>query len=120
MVHPGNDSVSVNLFDLMKHNGYYLIIIAALLIRYFPKEDPYENWVIFLDVVFIGGVLSNCFLFNLEGDRDFHWYSVALIFLSFGAGMKKAWPDRYYLIVSRIPGYNRGIRIYKWICQITK
>ena len=71
-------------FDLMRHNGYYLTIIASLWMTKCEKVYPYENWVEFLYFVFIWGVIVNCFIFNLQNDNDrnFHWYSVLLIFLS--------------------------------------
>lgn len=118
--YPGDDKDSVNWFDLLKHSFYYLLAFCCIIKERFQKVEPYEKWVIFLEVVLIYGVFINCVLFNFEGDRDFHWYSIPIVLLSVGHGIKKAWPDRYARIVSRIPGYNRAVKIYKWICHPTK
>lgn len=72
----------------------------------------YEKHVIFLRITFIWGVLANCFLFNLDGDRNFHWYSAALILLSIGAATKQAYPVLHDKLIKKIPGYK-----YFFICS---
>lgn len=54
-------------------------------------DSKYEKHVMFLRITFIWGILANCFLFNLEGDREFHWYSVVLVILSMIAAARKAY-----------------------------
>jgi len=108
----------VDAFDLMKHNGYYLIIIASLLMSKYDKVYPYENFVEFLYFVFIWGVLVNCFIFNLQDDKDrnFHWYSVLLVFLSLFGGIQKGWPVWH----KKVSLYFINEKIYNFLCQIKK
>ena len=112
-------------FDLRRHNGYYLTMLLFCLMVLTPK-DKYEDWVTFCIVVFIEGVLINCIIFNCTGDREFHWYSVALIPLSFGHGMKKAWPHIYNAIkeclidIFIVPVVILFNRFRSWLCRTTK
>lgn len=110
-------------FDLRRHIGYYLSM-GLLCQLALTKPDKYEDWVIFLTVVFIEGVLVNCIIFTWAGDREFHWYSVAIIILSFGRGVRKGWPHRYeackeFLIdVTIVPIINRIKNL--WQTQFSK
>lgn len=106
LLYPGKDEDYVNLWDLMRHNVYYISIIAAVWMDSFEKEPMVEKHVIFLKFVYIWGVLVNCIIFNLQNDRNFHWYSIALIALSFGGGIKIAYPKAHNFLYTTIPFYK--------------
>lgn len=117
--HPGTDKLSVDMWDLMKHNWYYLLAAAAMIMDNLTKDNRYERHVVFLKFVFVWGVLTNCFIFNLQPvdpvtgfqDRSFHWYSVALAMLSVAGAANSAYPDFIRNIKTGLK--NRFLNIFR-------
>ena len=98
------DKGSVDVFDLLRHNGYYITIALWVFHSYFEVKFP--KLEILLKEVLIYGVLLTCFTHNLQQvrkpveemvplDRDFHWYSVLYVIIGLTLAHIKIYPEKY-------------------------